>query len=315
MADRSSGEAVALKGARALFRRLVGPRLLLGVGLASGALVPVAEAARYVNHGYQRCHPVRSSLTAADQERAVRLLPGLTELTFPVADGSHLHAWYTPPKNGNVMVMVTGLGGNRASLLDEAAVFARHGYGSLLLDERAHGDSDGNVATWGDLESSDVSRAVAEAYAQPGVTGVGALGFSVGGSAVALAAARDPRIQVVVLYATWTSLREEILFKDDDRSMAAFFTALGYRISGVHVDDVHPETLIARIAPRPLLMVSGGEDSDTPPWVMERLFAAGKSPKELWRVPNAGHGGYFRAAPETYEQRVIGFLDRSFSKH
>lgn len=279
-----------------------------------GLLIPVAEAARYVSHGYKRCHPARSKLTLADEERAKRELPRVSELTFPVADGSHLHAWYTPPKNGKVMVMVTGLGGNRASLLDEAAVFARHGYGSLLLDERAHGDSEGNVATWGYLEAADVSRAVAEAYAQPGVTGVGALGFSVGGSAVALAAARDPRIQVVVLYATWTSLREEILFKEDDRSVAAFFTALGYRLSGVRIEDVRPENLISRIAPRPLLMVSGGEDSDTPPWVMDRLFAAGKSPKELWRVPNAGHGGYFRAAPEAYEQRVIGFLDRSFCR-
>jgi len=152
-----------------------------------------------------------------------------------------------------------------------------------------------------------VSRAVTEAYAQPGVTAVGALGFSVGGSAVALAAARDPRIQVVVLYATWTSLREEILFKDQDRHLAAFFTAIGYQISGVRIEAVRPETVIASIAPRPLLMVSGGVDSDTPPWVMDRLFAAGRSPKELWRVPNAGHGGYFQAAPEAYEQREKSF--------
>ncbi len=302
----------AVPRASAWLRRLATPLGVLGAGACLGVLALGGFGAHYVKAGYLQCHPRRARVTDSDVERAKQLLPGLRHVTFRAQDGAILHAWYAPPKNGALMVLVTGLGGNRASLLDEAGLFARHGYGSLLLDARAHGDSDGTRATWGYLEADDVVRAVKFARAQSGVKEVGALGFSVGGSAVALAAFREPQISVVVLYATWTSLREEIAFKSKRGRLAAYFTTKGYELSGVDVDAVRPEPRMKSLAPRPLLMISGGQDRDTPAWVMDRLFEASADPKEIWRLPEVGHGGYFHADPEGYERRVVGFLDRSF---
>jgi pimeloyl-ACP methyl ester carboxylesterase len=282
------------------------------VGGGTAALAWLAVAVISIRHGWQLCHFDRVRVPAERAAQAKRLLPDLRELEVRTSDGLRLKSWFVPPKNGVVIVLVTGLGGNRSSMLDEAVVLSRHGYGCLSLEARAHGDSEGNVATWGQLEAGDVVEAVKTAYAQPGVTKVGALGFSVGGSTVALAAARDPSIRAVVLYATWTSLREEIAYKSQGRGPgAAFWVTKGFELSGVDVDKVHPEPEMKRIAPRPLLLLSGGVDGDTPPEIMDRIFAASGEPRELWRLPTVGHGGYLQSDPQEWERRVVGFLDKA----
>jgi hypothetical protein len=37
-------------------------------------------------------------------------------------------------------------------------------------------------------------------------------------------------------------------------------------------------------------------------------------PKQLWGLPEVGHGGYYQAKPAEYEERVTVFLDRVFSR-
>jgi len=295
------------------FRRMgrVPRGAVVGVGLA--ALAWLALVAASVRHGYRECHPWRSRVSAARAAQAKQLLPGLRELQVRTKDNLSLRSWFVPPRNGVVLVVMPGLTGNRASHLDEAVLFAQHGYGSLLLEPRAHGDSEGTTATWGYLEADDVVQAVKTAYAIPGVSKVGALGFSVGASAVALAAARDPNIRAVVLYATWTSLREEIAAKAGSLPSRGFWTTKGYELAGVDVDAVHPEPQMKRIAPRPVLLLSGAVDTDTPPSVMDRILAACGPSATLWRLASVGHGGYIQAEPKEYERRVIGFLDQAFA--
>jgi fermentation-respiration switch protein FrsA (DUF1100 family) len=84
------------------------------------------------------------------------------------------------------------------------------------------------------------------------------------------------------------------------------------RGEGVDVDAARPIDAIARIHPRPLLMITGDRDDDTPVPVMKRLFDAAGAPKDLWVVPGAGHGSYYETAPAEYEARVVGFLERAW---
>jgi fermentation-respiration switch protein FrsA (DUF1100 family) len=83
------------------------------------------------------------------------------------------------------------------------------------------------------------------------------------------------------------------------------------RRNGVDLGNVRPIDHIGEIAPRPLLMITGTRDDDTPVAVMQRLFAAARAPKDLWIVEGAVHGNYLATAPAEYERRVITFLDRS----
>jgi pimeloyl-ACP methyl ester carboxylesterase len=265
----------------------------------------------YGSYGWGACHPPRVLATAADREEAKRALPTLEEIAFQAPDGVTLRGWFVPPKSGAVVILVHGLGGNRAMLLPDAEIMARAGYGVLLPDSRASGESGGTAATWGTLEALDVAAAIRFVRARSGVTRVALLGFSAGSNAVTRAAATDASIAAVVLYPTWPSLRAEVTHKmRKGGPLAALATLSAFRLSGCNVDDVNAAEDMKRIAPRPVLFVSGSEDADTPPAIMDDMLALSSPPKELWRVPGVGHGGYAEAEPAEFEHHVVGFLDR-----
>lgn len=286
-------------------------RKLLAVALFLAGLSFFAF--HFVRIGYRQCHPARTLVSPVEVARAREHLSGLEEVSFQTRDALTLRGWFVAPKNGVAVVLSHGLYANRALLLPEAEVMVRHGYGVLLYDSRAHGASDGQIATWGSVEALDIADAIRFVRSRPGVSRIALLGFSVGASATSRAAANDPSVGAVILYATWTSLREEIHHKVLHGGWpGAELTLLGMRLSGSQPGEIDPALDMARIAPRPMLFLSGGSDDDTPPWVMDRLFTLAAQPKQLWREPGVGHGGYFEAAPAEYERRVLGFLDQAF---
>jgi fermentation-respiration switch protein FrsA (DUF1100 family) len=68
--------------------------------------------------------------------------------------------------------------------------------------------------------------------------------------------------------------------------------------------------LVPRIAPRPLFLIyagrgAGGEELNAD------YYRAASRPKQLWRIPEAGHVGGLRARPGEYERRVVGFFRRA----
>ena len=84
----------------------------------------------------------------------------------------------------------------------------------------------------------------------------------------------------------------------------------GERETGQDISQVRPIDDVARISPRAILIVQGGQDPAVPLENGERLYAAAGEPKELYVVPNAGHGGFMHVDPQTFEDRVEGFLER-----
>ena len=46
---------------------------------------------------------------------------------------------------------------------------------------------------------------------------------------------------------------------------------------------------LARLAPRPWLMIHGEKDAYISPTIARELFVRAGEPKELWIVPNAKH--------------------------
>jgi len=102
-----------------------------------------------------RQHPIGEFLKANDiQYESV-------ELTSE--DGLKLAGWYTPPKNGTVILVAHGHAAARPE--DIYALFASHGYGVLAWDFRAHGDSEGDFTSLGYYEVLDVKAALDYALA------------------------------------------------------------------------------------------------------------------------------------------------------
>jgi hypothetical protein len=68
--------------------------------------------------------------------------------------------------------------------------------------------------------------------------------------------------------------------------------------------------LMPRIAPRPVLLVAGG---DVPQEVAaNRAYRrAGGRTTQLWERAEAGHTAGLKVKPREYERRTVGFLDRA----
>jgi pimeloyl-ACP methyl ester carboxylesterase len=239
----------------------------------------------------------------------------LEEITLHTADGLTLSGFYLPSRNGAAVIMGHGLGENRMRFLPVAELLARHGYGALFFDWRAHGDSEGQTSTWSDREQYDFTAAVDFASRRPDIIGgrIAGLGFSIGASTVALVAARDPRVRAVILEAVFPSFEEEMQNKMGGRGALSLWPTLAAaRFSGVNFTLFRPIQHIAVIAPRAFLFIGGDRDSDTPPPFFLRVFAAAGEPKELWIAEGAEHGEYRMVAPAEYERRLLGFLERAF---
>ena len=286
--------------------------VLVGAIAAAAAVLAIAVRSFVRARGYVH---MRRAVVSADAEATARgRLPGMQRVTLRTSDGLRLQGWFAPGAQRAAVILVHGGGANRMQLLDEACLFSRHGYGVLVYDSRANGESDGATVTWGDGEQRDVSAALDYVSARPDVDPgrIAVLGFSIGASSVAMATSGDSRARAVILYATWSSFEAEIKQKFRRYGPLSWWPALyAMRGAGIEPHNIRPLDALKRISPRPLLMIAGVLDDDTPVAIMQTLFATAGEPKELWVVPRAGHGGVFAAAPAEYETRVVGFLDHA----
>jgi dipeptidyl aminopeptidase/acylaminoacyl peptidase len=209
-------------------------------------------------------------------------------------------------------VLGHGWSGNRRQLLPEARALSAAGFGVLLFDWRAHGESGGTRTTWGVDEQHDLDAAIGWVAARPDVDPrrIGALGFSVGGMVVAQVAARDPRLRAVMIEGAFSSLEDE-MHHDEGRwgwwsGAVAVWTL---RASGIAVDRERPIDHLCRISPRPFQIVVGSADRALPVSVAERMFTQACAPKGLWVIPGADHLNYAERAGSDYGRRIVRFFD------
>jgi fermentation-respiration switch protein FrsA (DUF1100 family) len=158
---------------------------------------------------------------------------------------------------------------------------------------------------------------VAFAKRARGLARVAAIGTSQGAASAILAAAADPAIDAVVAENPFTSVAD--LVRDlgslrDARPVPAWASRVVaafavWRMGGL--GRPAPIDVVGAIAPRPLLLMHGTEDTAIPFAHSERLRAAAGAPVELWLVEGGRHAALFERAPEEWERRVVGFLARA----
>ena len=122
------------------------------------------------------------------------------DVEYLADDGTHLSAWYVASRNGAAVVLRHGAGSTRTSVIPQAVVLARHGYGVLLTDARGHGRSGGRAMDFGWNGDADITASVSFLADQPDVepNRIGVVGLSMGGEEAIGAAAADDRISAVV---------------------------------------------------------------------------------------------------------------------
>jgi fermentation-respiration switch protein FrsA (DUF1100 family) len=134
-----------------------------------------------------------------------------------------------------------------------------------------------------------------------------------GGAAAILAAAEDPRIRAVVADSAYARLNLAVM--DWWRGMvgkASFLLYPTLLIGRLYTRQsphrVAPEAVIARIAPRPVLLMHGTHDQLVPPTHAERLFQAAREPKQLWWAQGCEHVQARYERPDEFYSLLVNFM-------
>lgn len=235
-------------------------------------------------------------------------------IRFQTAQGLSLAGWYIPPQNGAVIILLHSYYGDRRQVLPVAGMLARHGYGVLLYDQRASGESEGEVRSLGWLDIPDVNQAVAFVHTQPGTkdSPVGLYGCSVGGAIAMAAAALHPGIDAVAADAP-----SALSFDDGHPNIGdpgwlvdLPIDALYFQFVALRAGTPPPLTThqaVTRVTPRPLLLISTGEGAERAR--VEALYALAGEPRAQRNIPAAGHCQAPLSQPDIYEQYLVDFFD------
>ena len=235
-------------------------------------------------------------------------------------DGMLLHGWKVRAANpnGSWILAFHGVADNRIGVIMQAEFLLRAGYNIVMMDARAHGESEGPMATYGWLERNDTRAIVDALVATEHPLHIFALGESMGAGIALQSAEVDPRIEAVVAEASFASLREAsydyaglqkypLLGKTLFAPGAWMMLSRGQSLARFPVAGVSPEHSVASRA-FPVLLICDGADTTIPCRHSERIYAAARGPKSLCVVPNAFHTGALGYQPVEFERRVLNVL-------
>jgi pimeloyl-ACP methyl ester carboxylesterase len=202
--------------------------------------------------------------------------------------------WFHAAAPRGTVVFLHGVADNRGSSLGVADHFLARGFDVVAYDSRAHGESEGDVCTYGFYEKQDLHRVLDRVGTRPVVL----IGFSMGGAIALQAAADDPRVRAVVAVSSYSDLRtaaaERAPFFASKGNIADAFK-LAETEGKFRADDVSPMAAAAHVT-SPTLIIHGDHDDETPPAHALRIFAALHEPKRLIMVPGATHQHVLDAA-------------------
>jgi pimeloyl-ACP methyl ester carboxylesterase len=236
-------------------------------------------------------------------------------VSFSSADGLKLAAWYAASRNGAAVILVHGYGGNRMAMLAHARMLAQSGYGVLLYDMRAHGNSEGRLFAGGRDAPADVLGAVAYLRRRLEVRPerIGVLGVSMGGQVALRAAACAEEIRAVVADGPGPAAIKDVT--PPVTPVGWFYLPLQPiygRALTWYTRVAPPDPLIETIsciAPRSVLLISTGRRQEQR--LVRRFFEAAEEPKRLWEIPEALHASGWLARPEAYAERIVAFFDET----
>jgi fermentation-respiration switch protein FrsA (DUF1100 family) len=252
--------------------------------------------------------PLKSQLCC---ESPARFGADFENIHIETADGLSLAGWYIPPRNGAVIILIHSYYNDRRQTLPVAEMLYKSGYGLLMVDQRASGESQGETRSLGWRDIPDVGAAASWLVARQKDLKIGAYGCSMGGALAIAGAAGVPSIRAVAADAPsplqWYenlphfSLRDPLSLP----TMALYYAFVMLRAQSV--PNTSTIEAVQAYGSRPLLFISSGQGPETAR--VSAYFEAASGPKAHWNIPEASHCTGPQTRPQEYQQHLLDFFN------
>lgn len=300
-----------------LFKRLTVIGLLAYLTLTAIAGVFLTEVTL---HPIRRVESPENEVEARDMARLHG--SGLANVAIAARDGATLRAWSIRPaqSNGNAVLLLHGLGDNRAGTIGYAELLLERGFSVLMPDARAHGTSGGDLATFGLLESEDIHRWLDWLEQNDHPKCIFGLGESMGAALLLQSLRDETRFCAVAAESSFASFREigydrvgqffstgPWLGRTALRPIIEFGFVYARWKYKLDFEQASPENAVAFTRVQ-VFLIHGQSDSNIPVR-HSRLIAARNPAVVLWEVPNADHCGAIGTNPGEFSGKLIRWFE------
>lgn len=240
------------------------------------------------------------------------------DVTIRSRDNLTLHGrYYEKTSGGPVQILFHGYRGSPLRDFCVGLPLALElGFNVLLIDERAHGKSQGKCLTFGILERFDCLDWIGYVRERFGAdTPVVLSGVSMGAAIVMMASGLElpANVRGIIADCGYNSPKDILIRVMTDVGYPKWPTypliRLGGRLfGGFDVEAASAETALANCAV-PVLFIHGDDDRFVPCRMSRQDFDACAAPKTLVVVPGAPHAISCVVAPRMYRSAVEAFLN------
>ncbi|MDR1540713.1 MAG: alpha/beta hydrolase [Clostridiales bacterium] len=242
------------------------------------------------------------------------------EMRITSHDGLSLYALNCTqePQSHSWAVVVHGYSGTGFEMNSIAKRFHDMGFNVLLPDCRGHGKSEGSYIGMGWHDRMDILGWVEKITSLDPKSNIVLYGLSMGAAAVLMASGEQlpKNIKCLIEDCGYTSVDDEFSYHLKENLHLPKFplmNALDWLCSkknGYHLKEASAIEQLKKCK-IPILIIHGEMDRFVPTDMAYKLYNAAECPKEIFIVPNAGHGVSEAVSRQLYWERVSGFVNRA----
>ena len=231
-------------------------------------------------------------------------------------DKLRLHARLYDQKSDTVAILCHGYRGTAYRDFSGGATEVLHlGYNAILIDERAHGASQGHSITFGVRETKDVLRWVEFARERFGKDiKIILIGISMGGATVLMCA--DKIEGDVKIIADCPFSAPSIMLKETIRSIKlpvkVFYPILNLSSIIFAHTNLNKGSAYDSVSNthHPILIIHGDKDQVVPHYISEELYKKHPDKIQYELFPGANHGMSYLVDKPRYQKLIKDFLNK-----
>ena len=231
------------------------------------------------------------------------------------ANGKKLEAWYMKADSAKgTVILFHGLGSNKGNVLGEAFEFNSFGYNTMLVDIRAHGNSEGIVSSLGYKESEEVKLAY-DHVSNGGEKNIVLWGMSLGAVIITKAIWEyDLKPQKIILEMPFDRIQDHIKARARISGFPGepfgFFVTFWTGLEQGYWGYGHKTSRYVKNINCPVLIQWGNSDEYVLKEETERIFASINSPKKKLEIyKGVGHTPLVSVNQSKWDETVMEFLN------